>query len=275
LEPSAGGAIEAGLEIEVGTIEVWVGEYPHPVAPSALTVLVTGPTGESVTGSLRMVDALDDGTAWKFEVFVTPSETGRQAVTAELNVEYVGRTFITSGPTAQTSVTVNYPVVLFDEIADETANETADGSMLPVIGGVMISLLIMLGVVVFVINRRHVMPYGYIYDDRQQLILDLSMVRRGGLKGLTSRGVVSLADAPELPVPGATMVFKRSGVELRYENSGNFTMRVDGQPAPRVTELRDGSRIGYSGRLFEYTTTRRHARRIAPVPTASPEPAAG
>ncbi len=275
LEPSAGGAIEAGLEIEVGTIEVWVGEYPHPVAPSALTVLVTGPTGESVTGSLRMVDALDDGTAWKFEVFVTPSETGRQAVTAELNVEYVGRTFITSGPTAQTSVTVNHPVVLFDEIADETANETADGSMLPVIGGVMISLLIMLGVVVFVINRRHVMPYGYIYDDRQQLILDLSMVRRGGLKGLTSRGVVSLADAPELPVPGATMVFKRSGVELRYENSGNFTMRVDGQPAPRVTELRDGSRIGYSGRLFEYTTTRRHARRIAPVPTASPEPAAG
>ncbi|MDP6273910.1 MAG: hypothetical protein QGI84_07925 [Dehalococcoidia bacterium] len=222
-----------------------------------------------------MVDALDDGTAWKFEVFVTPSETGRQAVTAELNVEYVGRTFITSGPTAQTSVTVNYPVVLFDEIADETANETADGSMLPVIGGVMISLLIMLGVVVFVINRRHVMPYGYIYDDRQQLILDLSMVRRDGLKGLTSRGVVSLADAPELPVPGATMVFKRSGVELRYENSGNFTMRVDGQPAPRVTELRDGSRIGYSGRLFEYTTTRRHARRIAPVPTASPEPAAG
>jgi len=95
---------------------------------------------------------------------------------------------------------------------------------------------------------------------------------------MMSKGVISTADAPDLPVPGATLVFKKSGLELHYDNSGGATMRVDGKPAASVVELRDGARIGYAGRLFEYTTTRRKPRPVVPVEpveTASPEPAAG
>ena len=273
VEPSDGGSVEAGFEIVVGTIEVTVGEYPHPVMPSAITAIVTGPTGESVTGSLRLIDPLEDGTGWRFEVIATPSESGPQTVTAELNAEYVGRSFNTSGPAAQTSVTVNYPVIV---VAPVVLDESS--LLLPIIGGVLIGLLILSGVALFMISRRQVMPFGYIYDDRQELILDLSSVRRGGLKGMMSKGVISTADAPDLPVPGATLVFKKSGLELHYDNSGGATMRVDGKPAASVVELRDGARIGYAGRLFEYTTTRRKPRPVVPVEpveTASPEPAAG
>jgi hypothetical protein len=270
IQPSAGGAVEAGFEIVVGTVEVKVGEYPHPVLPSDMTALVTGPSGESVTGSLRSIDALDDGTSWKFEVLATPSETGRQTVTAELNSEYVGRTFNTSGPFAETPVTVNYPV------APVAAVPEPESLVLPIIGGVLIGLLVFSGIALFVIARRQVVPHGYIYDDREQLLLDLSSVRKGGLKGLLSKGAISVADAPELPVPDAKLVFKRSGIELHYDNSGNGTMRVDGKPAARVVELRDGSRIGFAGRLFEYTSSRRSARpTFTPSMEAAPEPAAG
>jgi hypothetical protein len=276
VEASDGGSVEAGFEIVVGTIEVTVGEYPHPVMPSAITAIVTGPTGESVTGSLRLIDPLEDGTGWRFEVIATPSESGPQTVTAELNAEYVGRSFNTSGPIAQTSVTVNYPVIVETPVVPVVLEESS--LLLPIIGGVLIGLLIFSGVALFVISRRQVEPYGYIYDDRQELILDLSSVRRGGIKGMVSRGVISTADAPELPVPGATLVFKKSGLELHYDNSGGATMRVDGKPAANVVELRDGARIGYAGRLFEYTTTRRKPRPVVPVEPlepASPEPAAG
>ncbi|MBT4515553.1 MAG: hypothetical protein HOC77_10735 [Chloroflexi bacterium] len=265
IEATSGGAVEAGNEIMVGTIEVWVGEYPYPVLPSALNAIVSGPTGESVDGTLRLIDALDDGTAWSFEVFATPSESGAQTVTAELSSEYVGRTFNTSGPVAQTPVTVNYPVVPVIE-PEETS------LVLPIVGAVLIGLLVILGVALFVITRRQVIPFGYIYDDHQELVLDLSRVRRGGLRGLLAKGVVSIADAPELPVPGARLVFKPSGVELHYDNSGSATMRINGRPAARIVELRDGSRIGFSGRLFEYTTSK---RRAMPVPPPAPEPAAG
>ena len=129
-----------------------------------------------------------------------------------------------------------------------------------------------LGIAFFVITRRQVTPHGYIYDDRQQLVIDLSSVRKGGLRGMMSRGTISMADAPGLPLPGATLVFKRSGVELHYDNSTSLTMRVDGRPVARVVHLRDGSRIGFSGRLFEFTTSRRQAPRIV---AASPEPAMG
>ena len=270
IEPAAGGSVEAGLEIVVGTIEVTVGEYPHPVLPADITANVTGPTGESITGSVRLIDALEDGTGWRFEVIATPSESGPQTVTAELNAEYVGRSFNTSGPIAQTPVTVNYPVIVVLPVElDENS------LLLPIIGSVLIGLLILSGVVLFVISRRQVMPYGYIYDDRHELVLDLSSVRRGGIKGMVSKGVISMVDAPDLPVPGATLVFKKTGVDLHYDNSGGATMRVDGRPAARIVELRDGSRIGYAGRLFEYTTTRRKARPVEPVEPASPEPAAG
>ena len=270
IEPAAGGSVEAGLAIVVGTIEVTVGEYPHPVLPAAITANVTGPTGESITGSVRLIDALEDGTGWRFEVIATPSESGPQTVTAELNAEYVGRSFNTSGPIAQTPVTVNYPVIVVLPVElDENS------LLLPIIGSVLIGLLILSGVVLFVISRRQVMPYGYIYDDRHELVLDLSSVRRGGIKGMVSKGVISMVDAPDLPVPGATLVFKKTGVDLHYDNSGGATMRVDGRPAARIVELRDGSRIGYAGRLFEYTTTRRKARPVEPVEPASPEPAAG
>ncbi|HIF12964.1 MAG TPA: hypothetical protein EYQ82_08175 [Dehalococcoidia bacterium] len=273
VQPSEGGSVEAGFEIAVGTIEVTVGEYPHPVLPAAITAIVTGPTGEPVTGSLRLIDALEDGTGWRFEVIATPSESGTQTVTAELNAEYVGRSFNTSGPIAQTLVTVNYPVL--PAVLSVEPEESENSLLLPIIGGVLIGLLILSGVVLFVISRKQVMPYGYIYDDRQTLVLDLSCVRRGGIKGMVSKGVISMADAPELPVPGAVLIFKKTGLELHYDNSDGVTMRVDGRPAERIVELRDGSRIGYAGRLFEYTTTRRKARPVKPVEPASPEPAAG
>ena len=272
VEPSEGGPVEAGFEIAVGTIKVTVGEYPHPVLPVAITAIITGPTGESVTGSLRLIDALEDGTGWKFEVIATPSESGTQTVTAELNAEYVGRSFNTSGPIAQTVVTVNYPVAVSLPVETE---ESESSLLLPIIGGVLIGLLILSGVVLFVISRKQVMPYGYIYDDRQELVLDLSSVRRGGIKGMVSKGVISMADAPDLPVPGAMLIFKKTGLELHYDNSDGVTMRLDGRPAERIVQLLDGSRIGYAGRLFEYTTTRRKARPVKPVEPTSPEPSAG
>ena len=272
VEPSEGGPVEAGFEIAVGTIKVTVGEYPHPVLPVAITAIITGPTGESVTGSLRLIDALEDGTGWKFEVIATPSESGTQTVTAELNAEYVGRSFNTSGPIAQTVVTVNYPVAVSLPVETE---ESESSLLLPIIGGVLIGLLILSGVVLFVISRKQVMPYGYIYDDRQELVLDLSSVRRGGIKGMVSKGVISMADAPDLPVPGAMLIFKKTGLELHYDNSYGVTMRLDGRPAERIVQLRDGSRIGYAGRLFEYTTTRRKARPVKPVEPPSPEPSTG
>ncbi|MFP6569432.1 MAG: hypothetical protein VB815_02860 [Dehalococcoidia bacterium] len=270
IEPSEGGAVDAGSEISVGTIEVTVGEYPHPVLPAAIKAIVTGPTGESVTGSLRIIDALEDGTGWKFEVIAMPSESGTQTVTAELNTEYVGRSFNTSGPIAETLVTVNYPVTVVSEVEQEE-----NSLLLPIIGVLLIGLLILAGVVLFVISRRQVMPYGYIYDDRQELVLDLSSVRRAGIKGMLFKGAISMEDAPDLPVPGAILIFKKTGLELHYDNSGGVTMRVDGRPAERIVELRDGSRIGYAGRLFEYTTSRRKPRPVKPIETASPEPAAG
>ena len=272
VEPSEGGPVEAGFEIAVGTIKVTVGEYPHPVLPVAITAIITGPTGESVTGSLRLIDALEDGTGWKFEVIATPSESGTQTVTAELNAEYVGRSFNTSGPIAQTVVTVNYPVAVSLPVETE---ESESSLLLPIIGGVLIGLLILSGVVLFVISRKQVMPYGYIYDDRQELVLDLSSVRRGGIKGMVSKGVISMADAPDLPVPGAMLIFKKTGLELHYDNSYGVTMRLDGRPAERIVQLLDGSRIGYAGRLFEYTTTRRKARPVKPVEPPSPEPSTG
>ena len=177
----------------------------------------------------------------------------------------MGRAFEAAGSITQTPVTVNYPAFNLVPVPN-------DSLLLPISGGVLIVLLVALGISFFVFTRRQVMPYGYIYDDRQQLVLDLSSVRRSGLKGMLSRGIVSMADAPNLPVPGATLVFKRSGAELHYDSSGSVTMRVDGRPAPRVVHLRDGSRIGYSGRLFEFTTSRRKAQPIAPT---APEPATG
>lgn len=263
IEESIGGTIDAGNEIVVAKMEVRVGEYPHPVLPSALTAVVSGPGGEVVDSSLRMIDPLTDGTAWTFEVLAKPMESGDQTVTAELADEYVGRMFTTSSSLVQVPVTVDYPVIVVVE------NEEPS-QLIPIIGVALIALLVIVGGVLFLIARRQVVPYGYIYNDRQELVLDLSSIGRSGLNRFLSKGVVSVSDAPEFPVPGGRLIFKRSGPEIHYDNTGNATMRIDGRPAARVVELRDGSRIGFSGRLFEFSTSRRRViSNPAPEPDAS------
>ncbi|MFP6678922.1 MAG: hypothetical protein VB824_02035, partial [Dehalococcoidia bacterium] len=174
--------------------------------------------------------------------------------------EYVGRMFTTSSSLVQVPVTVDYPVIVVVE------NEEPS-QLIPIIGVALIALLIIVGGVLFLIARRQVVPYGYIYNDRQELVLDLSSIGRSGLNRFLSKGVVSVSDAPEFPVPGGRLIFKRSGPEIHYDNTGNSTMRIDGRPAARVVELRDGSRIGFSGRLFEFSTSRRRV-----ISNPSPEP---
>ncbi|MFW6175086.1 MAG: hypothetical protein ACOC5K_04835, partial [Chloroflexota bacterium] len=106
--------------------------------------------------------------------------------------------------------------------------------------------------------RNYVEPYGFLYDDYGTLVSDLSSVRKTGLSGWLSRGAVSAMDVRSFPVPGATFVFTKDGIELQYDNTRGRTLRVNGVPAGRSVSLTDGARIGFAGRLYVFSTSPRY-----------------
>ncbi|MEE8362650.1 MAG: choice-of-anchor X domain-containing protein, partial [Dehalococcoidia bacterium] len=265
LLPGEGGTLDAGGQLAVGAIEVTVGEYPFPVLPEQISLVVTGPSGVPLTGLVEPLETLPDGRGWRFKIITWPSETGAHSVTAELTGDYLERGFSASGARVETPVTV----LRYVPPPPEPVSRTRDVITAALIA-LAVTAVLALAVAAWRLWRK-VRPYGYFYDDNRRLVLDLSAVRKPGLRGLFSRDRVTGDDAPTLPVPASTLVFTHDGPELRYDNDANPTLRVDGRPARAVEKLRDGTIIGFAGRLFEFALS----RRPAPTPAPNPEPAAG
>ena len=101
-------------------------------------------------------------------------------------------------------------------------------------------------------------PFGYLYDDSDRLVVDFAGVERSGARNFLAPDILWAREIPDLPFDGGALRFARNNtVALHYARAeGDSSLRVDGRPAGRVTQLQEDTWLGVSGRLLRFVPER-------------------
>ncbi len=209
---------------------------------------------------------ISEGKASHFDVFYTPAEETLSTVIVRLNMEYAGRmhSFSTDSMVVSTLRTL---VATPQPPPPPVVAPTPVPPQLPALGPVKsapvpIALVIVLaavsvsilGLAAYWLTRPT--PFGYLYGDRGQLVVDFSTLQRRPVMNLVFRNVVSGVELGISGLEGAKFTFTSSQqVVMSSGQSSHATVRVNNQPLIGQMSLHDNSWIGAAGRLYSFSTT--------------------
>ena len=262
---------EPGVRSKVAIAFVNVQGQPYAVLPAqlALSIKSSGDQG----GKLEMEPRrrLGDGRSWEFDVFFTPAGEGVHTIALQLSVEYAGRGHSHTSPSmvfssigapvppppmeAQASAllpelpTAPKPTALVMQAPPPQPETDSAGFPWRLLA---ISLGFASAVAAggaYLLTRKS--PHGYLYNDRNEVLVDFSNLKRRPLMRLLFKNLVR---GKELGVPGLEGVwFRFSHKRIGFGSSrATPSVRVNNQPVLGQTTIRDRTWIGTHGRLFSF-----------------------
>jgi len=259
--------LQPGVRTHVANVVVHVDGQPYPVNPETLTAKLSSTEDEPGVIELVPRRVYGDGPAFEYDVFLTAPGYGRFSVSYLLDTEYAGRIFQHSTDAA---FFIAEPPVAVAEVVPEVVAEIAPAVTLPsavqslpvsIISDatygfpmlavwIPIGLLVVLGAVAsWVLTRAK--PYGFIYDDQDDPLVDFAAIRRHPVLELLLRGSVK---GKELGLPGLEgVVFRFSKSQIQITSQGDHpTVRVNNQPLVGQTTIEDRTWIGTGGKLYTF-----------------------
>jgi len=240
---------------------------PYPVAPEQVTAILNSTVG--LEGAVEVVPrrVYGNGPAFEFEVFLTVQENGRYALAFRLGTEYSGRFFTrTTESMLISSVPPPAPVQEVAPAVVEVAPVvtplrarpsipmpalSASPSVFPwvAVWVPILVLVVMGGIASYLLTRTR--PYGFIYSDDDEPLVDFAAIRRRPIMDLVRRNSIS---GKELDLPGLEGVvfrFSRGKIQLS-SRADQPTVRVNNQPLIGDAAIENRTWIGTGGRLYTF-----------------------
>ena len=271
---------QVGEEGRVLTIEVTDHGFPHPVSASELSGTAEGPGG-TVPLRIDAVSFISEGLAWQFDVFAEFSQSGAYSFAIALDSVHLDRPFhstlevpafeVLPIPPTPTPVPTWTPVPTFTPVPtpmpptptpmvtpSEPVPPAQSDAGFPQWIWIIVGLIAITVVAVPVWHLTRRRPFGYLYDDSDRLVVDFAGVERSGERNFLAPDIIWAREIPDLPFDGGAFRFARDNtVSLHYARAeGDPSLRVDGQPAGRVTQLREDTWLGVGGRLLRFVPER-------------------
>jgi hypothetical protein len=267
--------IRPGEKVRVASALVHVQGEPYAIAPGTMTPVLSS-DAESL-GILEVTprQVLEQNRAWEYDVYFTPGVEALHTLTFDLSVQYLGReyTFTTPSvvlssimpviPAAPEPVAVVEPEPVVEAPA-VTVITPVPFPVVPVTIGAATVVLLALAIAIYWLSRTR--PYGYLYNDRNELIVDFSQIQRSAARLLFARSKVSGVELGAQGLERVTFRFDGGSVEL---NSPQVTptIRVNNQPLIGDAPIHDRTWIGAHGKLYSFL--------VRPLMSPEPQPAAG
>ncbi|MYD52059.1 MAG: hypothetical protein F4W93_11340 [Dehalococcoidia bacterium] len=261
-----------GEATNIGTVSVHLDGGPYSIDPSDIEIGLATSTEKS--GMLELVPhrLYGDGSAWQFDMLFTPSDFGSETLQFSLSIEYGGRTFTEpSSSIAISTVASESPPVSIVPAAVESqpapaVPAPAAASNVPVAGVavppapqaafpwlvvailVAVAVPIAAGVVYFLTRPK---PYGYIYTESDDELVDFSNLERHPIFRFFYRGLIR---GSELNIPGFEgLVFHFMKDRIDVKSFGEHsTVRVNNQPLIDSATISDKTWIGTEGKLYTF-----------------------
>ena len=258
--------------VKVATIFSNVRGQPFSVLAEDITIEAVTNAGDP--GKLELVpqSVITQGRAFMYDLFYTATSETLTTIIVRLNLEYAGRqhAFSTDSVVLSSVPPLPPPVLAPAPLAPRPAPPPPPPPVLPapaiapttgVPVGLVIALAVVGGIILALVLYRVVYwvtrtkPFGYLYNDRGQLVVDFSNLQRKSVDDLRSRDKIR---GNELGVPGlenVTFAFDGTEVYLSGEQSSEATVRsvrVNNQPLIEKMRIHDNTWIGTAGRLYSF-----------------------
>ena len=277
------GELAPGERTHVADVLVHIDSAPYAVPAEALIPVVNAAPGSDVEVELVARSLFGDGPAWDYDVFLTVSEPGTYSIALQLNSEFGGAMFSklsemvvlrsAGSPAPVAAPPVERPIAVQPAAVEPAVQPAAVEPAVPPVVAVpetdavtpepaslpWVALLVLLPILAvaagvgisFLVQTR---PYGYIYGDRDERLVDFSAIRRDAFAAVFRRSYVRGA---ELGIPGLENVaFKFSGNEIHVykDRSSQSTVRVNNQPLIDQVVVQNRTWIGARGKLYTFLT---------------------
>ena len=272
-------ALVPGERVVIGTAEVKVNGQPYAVPTNLLSVDVSS---ESGAGTVELVpqELLNAAHASAFDIVFTPENVEFHTVLFHLNMEYAARDYMF---TSDSAVLSSYPPAparpqpVIVQQAPPPAPEPApapppappaveppapeESSDLPLIIAIIsvaslaaVLTLAATGYAIYGLTRPR--PFGYIYDDEGDLLVDFSTIERSFMTRVSHKNLL-LGEESGIPeLEGLSFYFTGEEVEIRSSQT-EPSIRVNNRPLISGEELIAGNQswIGTQGKLFSLQLT--------------------
>ena len=258
MTPIRTGDLLPGQRTRVATIGVHVRGQPYAVSTEAIRAGLTSNLDSAGRLEVEPQRLIEQDSAWEYDVFFTPEQEGLHTIVLQLFVEYAGRpyTYMSDAVVLSSAVPLRQtppppPAALQIQPQAAIPPPPLEPSGFPwgVVGGLMV--LALAAVAAGVYWRTRPRPYGYLYDDRQDLVLDFSSLRRHPIMRLLFKNYVWGKELGVAGLEGVAFVFTGKRIGLRSRRASP-TVRVNNQPIVGQTTINDRTWIGTHGRLYSF-----------------------
>ena len=256
--------LRPGETSKIATIMVHIQGQPYAISTEELTADVANGAETAGFVEIRPQHLLAPGRAWLFDVFFTPSQGGLDTLIFRLDLEYSDKRYSdASDSLVLSSVTTASvaPVVASAPVAPPPtlpqmppSRPTTEPAGFPWgLLSIPIALAVAL-VIAAVYWRTRTYPHGYLYNDRDELIVDFANLQRHPIAKLLFRNSVR---GKELGLAGLDgLLFKFLGKTVGLRSKGvTPTVRVNNQPLLGQTLIQDTTWIGTHGKLYSFLFT--------------------
>ena len=255
--------LRPGERAKVASIFVHVLGQPYAIAMDEFIPVLTSNAEEAGALIIKPQQLIEEGRAWLYDVFYTPQEGGLDTLIFQLSLEYSGRkyTYTTDSMVlsslAPPSMTLPVPVVPSAPAALSPAAPLSptlpqldtSGTPWGLLAIPMVAVVALLIATIYWFTRSR--PYGYLYDDRDELTVDFANLRRNPIMGLLFRNQVYGRELPVQGLEGVMFKFSQQSIDLRGHRA-TPTVRVNNQPLVGEATVRDRSWIGAHGKLYSF-----------------------
>ena len=257
-----------GERTKVATVFVHVQGEPYPVPAGQLAASLASPADQEGLLELEPHRLFGQGPAWEYDVFFTPNGEGFYTQVFQLSLEYSGRPYTQSSDSIVLSsvMPAAAPVESVPEpeapapapapapqlaLPPPVAMAEPESSGFPwlALALPMVLLIGAAGGAVYLLTRA--LPYGYLFNDKGESLVDFAKVKRHPVLKVLFRGLVRGSDLNVPGLEGLVFHFSKRGITLRNLRR-QPTVRVDNEPLIGQATIGDQTWIGTHGKLFNF-----------------------
>ena len=250
---------------KVAKLLINIEDTPYSIPTEELLYAINSNIEES--GLIEIIpENISENTASEFYVYFTPYGEGTHTLNFSMNIKYAGEEhryrseyillssipptiYAPIIPTPTTSEVKSTPKLPVKESINNIEVKVTNNSNILNIT-LFIGLIFVIFSLLFLIYfRTRNIPFGYIYNDKNELLIDFSKLKRNKLLKLIYKDIIQ---GKELNIPELENIkfkFNKSSISIKNIKD-TPRLRINNQPLIKKTEIIERSWVGSSGRLF-------------------------